>query len=540
MALNFLEPLIDPPPSLRPSSPRAKNRSGAIINYIQELTVPSGVGAGKPFRLREWQKQFIRDVYDPVDPGTGNRIVRRAILSMARKNGKTALIAALVLAHLEGPEAIANGELYSAANDHEQAGIVFRFCHQMVECNQRLCEMLKVKTFGKEIRNKFNGTLYKAITAESGTKHGLNPNLVIYDELAQSKSRDLYDVLDTSMGAREEPLFIAISTQSNDPEHIFSRLIDDGLQANDPSIVCHLYEVPLEEPDVFDPACWKKANPALGDFRSLEDLKSIAAKAKRLPAEEPKFRNLYLNQRVSAESSLISRADWMACQGGADFEDGEPVWLALDMSAKVDLTALIMGSAGDDTRIAAYIWKPQDFLLEHSDRDFGSGNARYVDWFKQGHLLATPGRSIDPELIAMKIGELWKRYKVQGLVYDRWGMGELLRALDGIGLAAFEHNEKNKGSGLRLYPWGQGYKDMGPAVEAFEVAVINRKLKHPNNPVLTWSIANAVATTSPGGYRKLDKDKARFRIDPAVALAMLMGIKARANKPTPTFQMFFA
>lgn len=230
--------------------------------------------------------------------------MRRAFLSIARKNGKTAPIAALVLAHLVGPEAIQNGEIYSAANDREQAAQVFKMARQIVDADPELSAIVRVIPSTKPLACYGNGSFYRAISAEAGTKHGFNPSLVIFDELAEAKDRELYDVLDTSMGARAEPLFVTISTQSNDPEHILSKLIDDGLSAKDPTIVCHLYEVPEEQENIFDPKCWKLANPALGDFRDLDDLKAIAAKAQRMPAEEPKFRNLYLNQRVAPVASL--------------------------------------------------------------------------------------------------------------------------------------------------------------------------------------------------------------------------------------------
>lgn len=434
-----------------------------------------------------------------------------------------------MLVHLVGPESVPNGEIYSAANDREQAAQVFKVAAQIVRADPELSELLKVVDSTKHIACFSNGSFYKAMSAEAGTKHGLNPTFVIFDELAQAKNRELYDVLDTSMGARSEPLFIVISTQSNDPEHILSKLIDDGRDANDPTIVCHLYEVPEDCIDIFDPRVWKKANPALGDFRSLADLKATANKAKRMPAEEPKFRNLYLNQRVSPVASLISRVEWMACVGPAEFEPGEDVYLALDMSAVIDLTALCMGSAGEKTKVRPFIWKPEDMLKEHSDRDFGSGNHRYVEWHKAGHLLVSPGRSIDPAVVATKIAELVGVYNVLGLAYDRWRIADLLREFDRIGLEAWEDkgSESKTGSGLRLIPWGQGHRDMAPAIDALELDVIKRKLEHSSNPVLNWAMANAVATMNPAGNRKLDKDKARFRIDPAVALTMLEGLKSR-------------
>jgi phage terminase large subunit-like protein len=457
--------------------------------------------------------------------------VRRAILSIARKNGKTALIAALVLVHLIGPEAVQNGEIYSAANDRDQAAQVYKVASQIVRADPELSEVLKCVDSTKTIACYGNGSFYRAMSSESGTKHGLNPTFVIFDELAQAKTRELYDVLDTSMGARAEPLFVVISTQSNDPEHILSKLIDDGIGAKDPRIVCHLYEVPEDCKDIFDPRVWKKANPALGDFRSLADLKAIADKAQRMPAEEPKFRNLYLNQRVAPVASLISRREWTACAGPATFDEKEEVYLALDMSAVVDLTALVMGSAGDRTKVKAFIWKPEDLLLEHSDRDFGSGNQRYLQWHKEGHLLVSPGRTIDPAVVARKIVELSQVYQIRGLAYDRWRIADLLREFDRLGFEAWEDKGGEKrGTGLRLIPWGQGYRDMAPAIDALELEVIERKLEHPSNPVLTWAMANAVASMDPAGNRKLDKEKARFRIDPAVALTMVCGIKSRDSK----------
>ena len=180
-----------------------------------------------------------------------------------------------------------------------------------------------------------------------------------------------------------------------------------------------------------------------------------------------------------------------------------------------------------------YFWKPRDHLTEHSNRDFGSGSHRYREWADAGHLKVSPGKSIDPEAIALFIAELTQRYKVKGLAYDRWRINDLLREFDRIGLQAYEDGEKG-GDGLRLVPWGQGFKDMGPAIDALELAVIERQLIHPNNPMLNWNMANAVATMDPAGNRKLDKDKARFRIDGAVALAMLLGLRSRdrsSSKP---------
>lgn len=520
-----------------------------VIDFIELLTVPSGKGEGRPLKLRPFQKRFIRDIYGPMTD-LGNRRTRRAILSMARKNGKTLLIAALALVHLLGPEAIRNGEIYSAANDRDQAAIVFKYASQMVRLDAELSAMIRIVDSTKTMYYLENGSVYRAISAEAGTKYGLNPTVVIYDELAQSKKTDLYDALVTSMAAREEPLFIVISTQSNDPLHILSQLIDDGLKGHDPSTVCHLYAVPDDADDnaIFkDRRLWKVANPALGDFRSLDEMKQAAAEAKRMPSRESAFRNLYLNQRVDAESPLISRMQWLACQQeSVIIEPKEPLYLGLDLSAKTDLTAMVAVSADRETdRVKAWFWKPEDTLHEHENRD----RVPYWAWKQAGYLETTPGRGIEYDWIAHRLGEVLKEFEVLGMAYDRWRMEELISAMARQGLESYrddtrpgketgdakkdadarrrrEELRRRYAGALRLVPWGQGYADMAECVDALEVSVLNLKLKHDGHPVLTWNISNATIASDPAGNRKLDKSKTRFRIDGAVALAMAMGLKS--------------
>lgn len=501
-----------------------------VIEFIEKLNVPSGKGAGKPFKLRKFQRKFINDVYGATDKN-GGRVVRRAILSLARKNGKTALIACLVLVHLLGPEAVLNGEIYSAANEREQAAIVFKYAAQIIRSEPELLSMVKIVDSTKTMIFYGNGSVYRALSADAGTKMGLNPTVVIYDELAQSKNRDLYDALDTSMSAREEPLFIVISTQSNDPQHILSQLIDDGLSGLDPSTVCHLYAVQDDAEGVFeDRKLWDMANPALGDFRSLEELKVAAQRAKRMPSFEAAFRNLYLNQRVDVQSPLIPRLEWVGCRGEDEIDEQDGVYLGLDLSGKTDLTALVAVSAGEKDITRAWFWKPKETLSEHETRD----RVPYRAWREQGFLEVTPGRAIQYDWVAQRLVQIVTQYKVLGLAYDRYRIDDLMNAAGKIGLDAYVDKKDNPVSGfVRLVPWGQGYVDMAPAVDALEVSVIERKLIHDGNPVLTWNISNAMIISDAAGNRKIDKSKARFRIDGAVALAMALGLKSRDRNEEP-------
>lgn len=502
------------------------DRAEQVIKFIELLRVPSGEGQGGPMRLRPWQKQFIRDLYAPhVD---GNRRVRRAILSVARKNGKTAIIAAIALAHLIGPEAIKNGEIYSAANDREQAGQVFKFLRQLIDADEELSQVLDIVPSTKTVVCKQNGSFYRALSADAGTKHGLNPSVWIYDELAQSRNQELYEVMNTSQGARKEPLGIVISTQSPDPEHPLSKLIDDGLVANDATVLVHLYCAD-DEAEIMDEDAWRAANPALGDFRSVEDLSALAIQASRMPSMEASFRNLYLNQRVDQNSPLIPRSEWKACQTGDTLMLGEDIYLALDLSGVHDLTSLVgISAAVGEERVKAWHWKPHDFLFDHAKRD----RAPYDLWAKDGWLETPPGRAVDYSYVASRIAEIREDYSIRGLAYDRWRIEQLLVEFQRIGVDAFiEGKDKPFDGALRLVPWGQGYRDMSPAVEALEASFIHRRFKHDGNPVLAFCFANAIAVSDASGNRKLDKSKTRFRIDGAVATAMAAGLKAREVEP---------
>jgi len=499
-----------------------------IIDFIECLPVPSGKLRGQPFKLMEWEKDFIRDVYGPTG-GDGLRIVRRGVLSIGRKNGKTTLIAALVLVHLVGPEAIENGEVASAATEREQAAIIFKQCSRIIKMEPELAEMLTIVPSTKTIVCYENGSTYKALSSEAGSKHGGEPSFVLYDELAQAKNRELYDVLDTSMGTHAEPLFITISTQNNDPQHVLSELIDDGLSAKDPTTVTHLHAVPDKVEDVFKEKEWYAANPALGVFRSLKDMRAMAARAKRMPSFENTFRNLYLNQRVDAKSPLIPRSEWTGCKNKkTGLVPGEDVYLSLDLSGSTDLTAMTALSVEDGDRVRLWFWKPEGLIKDHQKRD----RVPYAMWVKKGIITTTPGRTVNHGFVAQQIAEAIGVYNVLGVAFDRWRIEDLRRELDAIGIESYIHGKDKEIPGaLRLVPWGQGFRDMAPAVDALEASILERKLQHDGNPCLTWNVSNAVSVSDPSGNRKLDKSKTRFRIDGLVSLAMALGLKNRDSRP---------
>jgi phage terminase large subunit-like protein len=401
------------------------------------------------FQLRK----FILDIYDnPV--GT-----RRAYLSMARKNGKTGRSPALVLAHIAGPEAVQNSQIVSGAMSRDQAALVFNLAAKMIQFSPELAKLVRIVPSGKRLIGLAKNVEYKALAADGSTAHGLSPVLAILDEVGQVKGpqSDFVDAITTAQGAYDEPLLIAISTQAPTDADLFSIWLDGAEAAKDPRIVSHVYSAP-EGCALDDEAGWKAANPALDLFRSRKDLEEQAARAKEMPSAQNTFRVLCLNQRVNMHSPLIGKDEWFACKGDSDIADGEDVYLALDLSSVDDLTALAMVSADDTDRVQAFIWKPEDVLERHGTRD----NVDYQVWADAGHLLTSPGRTIDPAVVAMKIAELKERFNVLALAYDRWRIDALVKELDRLGIETHKEDEGDGpeagrlGTRLRLH--GAGHR----------------------------------------------------------------------------------
>jgi phage terminase large subunit-like protein len=527
-------------------------RAERVIDFLETLRLPDGTNAGKPFILRPWMKDIIYEVYGPVRQ-VGNRwvrLVREALLSLGRKNAKTTLVAGLCLCHLCGPEAVKNGQLYSLSIDREQAGILFNYAAAMVYADEELSERLNVTESRKKIIDPVSGSVYTVLSGEKKGKMGKSSSFIAFDELAEfGADRALYDALVTSTGAHESPLIWDFSTQSPDDKALFSQLVDYGKKVNageinDPTFKSFIYEVP-QELDAWDEENWYLANPALGDFRSLEEMRLMAEKAKIMPSAEASFRNLYLNQRIDSSNPFITPTAWKACSDSPDSEifHRVPVYAGLDLSSKNDLTALVL-VAGDENgifHVKPFFWTPKDALSEREKRD----RAPYLMWVDQGFLNAVPGRVIEYRYVAQMIGELHAEYGLMAVKFDRWKieyMGIAMRE-EGIEYYVYGHGEgcdwhedsgKPEPEGIRFVPHGQGFKDMDPAVEVIEDQVVQKKLHHGGHPVLTMCVSNARIQSNPAGGRKFDKIKSTGRIDGLVALAMALNGAVSAVPPQDT------
>ncbi len=284
------------------------------IRLINQLSHTKGPFAEQTFDLRPWQRKILNALFKTRRDGL--RQYRTCLLMLPRKNGKSELAAALAIYFLLFDGEI-GAEVYSAAADKDQAALVFNVAAQMIRNDPELLADCEIIDSQKRIVHRKSGSFYRAISAEAYSKHGFNASVVIYDELHAAPNRELWDVLSTSQGARAQPLMIAITTAGYDRHSILWELYAHAKKvaenpALDPTFLPLLFEAPAEA-DWTNEKVWKACNPALGDFRSLEEMRTLAARAREIPAQENTFRRLYLNQWTEQASRWIQMATWDSC-----------------------------------------------------------------------------------------------------------------------------------------------------------------------------------------------------------------------------------
>jgi phage terminase large subunit-like protein len=511
--LEPLEPKLEP--VLHPWEAKELTRSERVIAFIESLPITKGYGAGDCIQLDEFQLDWIRGIYQ--DDECGERLVRTGLLSVARGNGKTVLCAALCLAHLIGPESEQRGECYSAAATRDQSALIFSEMEAIILEVPWMAARLNLQRFHKKIEDSISGSIFRALASDGASVHGLASSFVVCDELAQWKRRELFDVLRTSLGKRREPLMLVIGTQSPHAENVMSEMVDycgriETGEIEDVSFHGAVYAVP-DDADPFDPTNWGLANPALGKFRSSKELAEEAQRARRMPTFEPAFRNLYLNQRVDAEPKAINPVEWESCGGPVEITalQGRPCYGGLDLSSTRDLSALVLYFPEDNGAVLSFAWCPKENLAEREEVD----RVPYRTWAKQDYITPTPGKAIDKRFIAAVLGRVASQFDIRGIAFDRFAFLDLQVILN------------TEGVQLPLVEWGQGFKSMGPAVDAFEIAMLEGNLRHGMHPLLRWCASNMIYETDPAGARKPSKNRSIDRIDPMVALIMACGLASR-------------
>lgn len=505
--------------------PKKTKRSERNIAWIEEhCRIPEGKDVGKKVVLREFQRNVIRDIYSSP--------TRTYIFSVGRKNAKTALAAFLLLLHLCGPEAISNSQLYSTALSLEQASVTYKLAAKCIRQSPTLKPVLHIRESTKEIMCFDLGTEYRALSAESATAMGKSPIFTIHDELGQVKGPVslLYDAIESGSGAHDAPISIIISTQAATDNDLLSRLIDDAIQGKEPTVKCRIYTAPMGV-NAFSLGAIKAANPAFGDFQSDTETLKSARTAKRMPSQEPGYRNLNLNQRVEMVSLYCSPTVWKENKGElSPLDPYEFCFAGLDLSETTDLTCFLRIQRKEGIwQVHPTFWLPEQGLKEKSreDRQIYDVWAEMDNGFGGKMLQTTPGKSISYEDVAEYIYEMHQQVPISKCAFDRYNWKHFEPYLLRAGFEDWEvtvEGSKEEKAESKFEIFGQGFVSMSPALRSLDTLLLNGKLAHAMHPVLTMCAAHAVVTTDDAGNRKLSKSKSRGRIDGMVALAMAVGV----------------
>lgn len=493
--------------------------------FFGHLRHMKGGLAGKPFALQPWQRDdIVRPMFGCKRPD-GTRRYRIAYLEIPRGGGKSTLAAGLAL-YLLFCDGESGAEVYSVASDRDQALLVFDPACWMVRHAPMLDRRCQIYEASKKIVYREKGSVYKAIAADAAGSHGFNAHAVIYDEIHAAKSRELYDVLLTSMGKREQPLMIITTTAGHDRGSICWELHQHAKRVLDnpdvdPSFLPVIYAADPED-DWTDEAVWDKANPNLDISIKRDYLREQCARAKENPALENVFRNLHLNQWTEQAIRFLPMHEWDECKGEVDEAEleGQDCYAALDLASTRDLCALaLLFPVEDRFKVLLKCWAPSEARTARDRQDKQS----YAAWADRKLISLTDGNVADYEQIRGDLFALSSRFNIHKLIFDPWNATEFYQSLIREGWPED-----------KLLEFRQSFANYNEPTKRLLELVKGRKIEHGGNPLLRWMASNLAVKTDPSGNLRPDKSKSSDKIDGMTALLMALGV-ALTEPPEPQF-----
>ncbi|QFQ87416.1 terminase large subunit [Paracoccus kondratievae] len=511
------------------------DRAAALhaIEFFSHLRHSTGEWAGQPFVLQPWQQFVVGSVFG-WKRADGLRRFRTAYVEVARKNGKSALLAGIALYAL-----IADGEagahVYAAATTRDQARIVFGEAERMVAASPALSA--RVTRTVNNLAVLPTASWFRPLSADASKMDGLNVHLAAVDEVHEHPGPEIIQKLNTATGARRQPLIVEITTAGHDrhsvcrQHHEFSVKALEGSVPHETADSWFAYIATIDAGDDWtDPAVWVKANPSLGVTVKRDDLKRQIDEAREMPAQQNAIRRLRLNEwteqvtrwldmGVWAEGGPGDGADWRDIRAGLDDLEqkllGRECYGGLDLARVNDLSAFMLlfpptgdpalGDLADKWIVLPRFWVPEEDILRRARRD----RVPYATWRDQGFLTATPGNATDFAFIEAEIIALAGRYDLRELSYDRTFAGEIVQHL--------------QDEGLNLVQFGQGFLSMAAPTAELERLSVSRLLWHGGHPVLHWNASNVAVRHDPAGNIKPDKERSSERIDGIVAICNALG-----------------
>lgn len=522
-----------------------KAKAEKAVRFI-ELLSHTGDFHGQRFELFPWERQIVWDVFGTMNK-RGLRQYRTVYIEIPKKNGKSELVGGLAVKHLFDRDE-PNGEIYGCAGDRSQASIIFDTAVEMIMQEPTLADMerkgiVRIRDSYKLIENRDTGTTYKVLSAESFTKHGYRPSIVLFDELHVQPNRDLWDVMTKgSFLARRQPLLWVITTAGDDPDrvsigweiHEKAQAVIKAREAGDkkkdietwyPIIYSYQGE------DIYNEKNWFQANPSLGLSLQVEDLREIAAEAKLSPADERTFRWLNLNQWITTKLTTwlpIDLFDMTVGEWSRNDLLGAECYIGGDFSTTTDLSATCLvfppqvwttkGKEGeeiehelDEWRCFWDCWIPEDNMRERVRED----HVPYDKWAAQGWLTPTPGDVIDYRRIEERFVEYSNLYRIKEAPFDPTFATMLIQRLR----EEFE---------IEVTEANQSYQTLTDPMNHVEVLLRNKRLTHEANPVARWCFGNTSISKNGNAQIKYVKERKgksldrTKRIDLTVALVLAM------------------
>lgn len=515
--------------------PRAAHASA----FFSEILVHTkGRYARKKFIPAPWQRdKIIRPIFGTVvwSDEFGEYVRRYVIvyIELARKNGKSELLAAIML-YLLVADNEESAELYGCARDRDQASLVFDVAARMVQLSPVLAKRLQIRAHIKRIIDPKTNSFYQVIAADAAGALGSNPHGVAADELLAWRDRSMWDAQRTGMGsgARRQPMLVAATTAGNDPSGFGAAMHAEMERvADEPDRAPHIFVILRNTPrdaDPWDEKNWYHANPALGDFLSLEAMRREALEAKNDPAAENSFRQFRLNQWVNQTSRWMpmhlfgdSSGDlWPTPDWAREKLRGRVAWAGFDLAAKMDLTAwcLLFPPTNDPNGPLDVLWR--FWLPEAAVRQLDKHNDGAVSrWIRSGWITVCGDEVIDYDRVYDDVAADANAFQIAGGDCDKWSMFPVIQAIA-------------KRTGLReeetLVTRQNSYGDMTPGMTALMGLVKERRFHHHGNPVASWCFDNvevARPRDNPDLLRpaKPERNATGKRIDAVPAASLAVG-----------------
>lgn len=481
-----------------------------VCKFIELLEHSKGIKSGNSFIMEPWQIFIIFVLFGWISKETGSRRYKTALLSIPRKNGKTAFVSA-ISSYLSLEES--NSEIIYCANSKEQAEILFRQTKEYLKTNKYFKDYFKLGSL--LITNSVGGRIFP-IHSDSERLDGLSPSCVVYDEFFASENDKLYNVLRSSFGARKNPLFLIIGSHT---EKVFSdskkledyiKKILEGKEEND-TVMGVIYE-PDETDSVDDEATWKKVNPNLGVSITLEEFRNLYNEAKSSPSKWQNFLAKNLNKwinEVSINSWLPNEKISAVMEVVKETElYNKEVFIAYDLSKRGDLTALsfLISRENKNPIILNRAFIPETTL----DYRIKNENASYHEWISKGTVIPISGDYIDLSVIEEYVENLVEKFswKVREHIFDKWGSKEIVDSI-----------EKSGGICVDFPQWG---KFLGPAIKNLEEAILKKNISIEASSLTLWNFQNVIIKYDKYGQPlfKKEYDGSKKKIDCAITTLM--------------------